>query len=124
MKSNMKSKNNNSKKDQENLDVNTVYREISAIFKGISALVFVVVMLFVVIKKISNIKNIQMTGWLSLAVTFVFVAWIGVKMSGVLEQKTNFSENICMNISVVVVFSVVGGIVYLFWDQFFCALFI
>ena len=124
MKLNMKSKNNNSKKEQKNLDINTVSRDISVIFKGISALVFIVLMLFIVIKKISNIKDIQMTGWLSLVVAFVLVSLIGVKMSNILEQKTNFNENICMNISIVIVFSVIGGIVYLFWDQFFCALFI
>ncbi|MCK5313247.1 MAG: hypothetical protein KAJ62_14115 [Desulfobacteraceae bacterium] len=118
----MKSKHKKNHYDNKDIDKQAL-TDIRTVFKGVGALVFVIVMLFIVIKKIKNIKDIQTSSWLKLAVIFIFCTLAGVKMSGFLEKKTNLSENTCMNISVGVVFSIVGAIVYLFWDQFFLSFF-
>ena len=124
MKSKVKKNHNNNKNlfDNKDSDKQTT-ADIIKVFKGVGAIVFVVVILFIVIKKIKNIKEIQTTGWLSMAVVFIFGTLAGVKLSNFLERKTNLSENTCMNISVGFVFLIIGTIVYLFWDQFFSSLF-
>lgn len=96
--------------------------DIGKILKGIGALGFLILMVFMVGNKLSDIKTVNISGWVALGIIFVFGTMVAVKLSNILEKKTNFSENSCMNMSVGIVFIIFGGIVYQFWDslsQFF-----
>ena len=89
---------------------------ITKAFKGLAAIAFLIFMLFVVIEKISGIKELDVTGWLGLAVLFVAVTLFGVKLSNFLDKKNNLSEDANINISIVISSVLVGLGVYLFWD--------
>lgn len=89
---------------------------ISKVFKGVCTLLCLAVMLVLVVKKIANIQSFNLTGWIALGVAFVVVTLVSVTLSGLLEKKTNLSENASMNISVFIVFSGALGTAYLFWD--------
>ena len=91
--------------------------DIGRVFKGVGALAFLIFMLILVANKIANIKTVDTSGWIGLGVFFVIVTLAGVKLSSVLEKRTNLSENSRMNISVGSVFIIFGGIIYLFWDS-------
>ena len=96
---------------------NLASSDIAKVLRGIGSLAFVVLMLVFVVKKIANITNVSTSGWIGLGVSLCIVTLMGVALSNILEKKTNLNENTCMNLSILIAFTVFAGFVYLLWDS-------
>ncbi len=61
--------------------------DIGKVLKGIGALGFLILMVFMVGKKLADIKTVNISGWVALGIILVSGTLLGVKLSNILEKK-------------------------------------